>query len=165
RERAAQMAPALVERISAVDASDDDRILYGQFLFNNEAGQGQYNCARCHTNGWSYGARSQLSTEQLLEEWPRLAESGYLREYRPGAGAFGPSLWTIEERYPTVQGHVEFVTVGGGFGPQDSNQMPGFGGREDPDLEDEDGNPLQYPALLTPEQIEAVVAYERSLGE
>jgi mono/diheme cytochrome c family protein len=155
----------LVERISAAEADEQDQILYGEFLFNNTAGQGEFNCARCHTNGWSYGARSDESVAALIDEWPKLESTGILTAYAPGAGAFGPSLWTVENHYPTAEGQIAFVTAGGGFGSQDSNQMPGFGGREDERLVDAEGNPLRYPALLTQEQIAAVVAYERSLGE
>ncbi len=155
----------LVERISDAEADERDQILYGEFLFNNTAGEGEYSCARCHTNGWSYGARSDESVAALIEEWPRLESTGILRAYVPGGGAFGPSLWTVKNHWPTAEGQIGFITAGGGFGSQDSNQMPGFGGREDEKLVDAEGNPLRYPALLTQDQIAAVVAYERSLGE
>jgi mono/diheme cytochrome c family protein len=93
-------------------------------------------CGRCHTQGWAYG-----------EPGP------------PGGGAFGPSLAggaTIRQ-FPLVEGtdsHVEFVTKGAeyakaygtrGVGGNEAGGMPGFG------------------EMLTPEQIKAVVEYERSL--
>jgi mono/diheme cytochrome c family protein len=161
----AAAAQRLYDRVTAAGANDRDQRLYGELLFGNPAGNAEFNCARCHTNGWSYGARSEAATAALIAEWPRLESTGILTGFRSGAGAFGPSLWSIASSYPTVSGHVDFVTVGGGFGPQDSNQMPGFGGREDPVLTDAAGNPVRYPAVLTPEQIAAIVAYERSLGE
>lgn len=93
-------------------------------------------CARCHTQGWPYG------------------EPG-----APGGGAYGPSLVggaTIRQ-FPLVEGqdsHVEFVSKGAeyakaygvrGVGGNEAGGMPGFG------------------EMLTPEQIKAVVEYERGL--
>ena len=44
-----------------------------------------------------------------------------------------------------------------------TGMMPGFGGRVDPDVVDYDtGGDAIYSRILTPEQIAAVVAYERS---
>ena len=43
--------------------------------------------------------------------------------------------------------------------------MPGFAGRTDDDLTDrETGASITYSQIYTPEQIAAIVAYERSLG-
>ena len=55
--------------------------------------------------------------------------------------------------------------MGVGFGNARSGtgMMPGFGGRVDPDVVDYDtGGDAIYSRILTPEQIAAVVAYERS---
>ncbi len=87
-------------------------------------------CARCHTQGASYG------------------EPGV-----PGGGAFGPALigGATLRQFPTVDSHVEWVSetapIGSQYGVrgQSSGRMPFFGD------------------MLTQEQIEAVVQYERGL--
>lgn len=92
------------------------------------------NCARCHTKGYSYGE-------------PKVSGGG---------GAFGPNLTggVLLRQFPGTDGvedHIEFVTSGSEFqtpyGSQGigSGRMPGFGN------------------LLTREQIEMIVAYERGL--
>jgi mono/diheme cytochrome c family protein len=93
------------------------------------------NCARCHTKGWSYGLPGLMG----------------------GGGAFGPNLTggvTLRQFPPLaggVQKHVEFVTTGSDFqktyGSQGigSGRMPGFG------------------QILSREQIDEIVIYERSL--
>lgn len=93
------------------------------------------NCARCHTKGYSYGD-----------------------PFIPGGGgAFGPNLTAgvVQRQFPAltggVQKHVEFVTTGSDFQKQygtqgiGSGRMPGFG------------------KLLTKEQIDEIVIYERGL--
>ncbi len=100
-------------------------------------GEGLFNinCARCHTKGYSYGQ-------------PKVPGGG---------GAFGPNLTGGVElrQFPEVadglKKHIEFVTTGSDFQKQyglqgiGSGRMPGFGG------------------ILTTEQIEKIVAYERGL--
>jgi mono/diheme cytochrome c family protein len=93
------------------------------------------NCARCHTKGYSYGEP----------------------ETPGGGGAFGPNLTggvelrQFPEAADGVKKHIEFVTTGSDFQKQyglqgiGSGRMPGFGG------------------ILTAEQIEKIVAYERGL--
>ena len=150
----------------AVDPASDDYLRYGELLFTNPAAQGANACARCHTPGFSYGASGPEATAQLMAEWPRLAEAGVLTGYRSGAGHVGPSLQGIETHFPTVGGHEDFVRtgseVGTGYGNARSGTgaMPGFGGRTD-DL-DVIGTVVRS-RVLTPEQIVAIVAYERSL--
>ena len=150
----------------AVDPASVDYLRYGELLFTNPAAQGANACARCHTPGFSYGASGPEATAQLMAEWPRLAEAGVLTGYRSGAGHVGPSLQGIETHFPTVGGHEDFVRtgseVGTGYGNARSGTgaMPGFGGRTD-DL-DVIGTVVRSP-ILTPEQIVAIVAYERSL--
>jgi mono/diheme cytochrome c family protein len=93
------------------------------------------NCARCHTKGYSYGD-----------------------PFIPGGGgAFGPNLTAgvTLRQFPAlsegIQKHTEFVTTGSEFqqpyGTQGigSGRMPGFG------------------QILSKEQIEQIVIYERSL--
>ena len=150
----------------AVDPASVDYLRYGELLFTNPAAQGANACARCHTPGFSYGASGPEATAQLMAEWPRLAEAGVLTGYRSGAGHVGPSLQGIETHFPTVGGHEDFVRtgseVGTGYGNARSGTgaMPGFGGRTD-DL-DVIGTVVRS-RILTPEQIVAIVAYERSL--
>jgi mono/diheme cytochrome c family protein len=100
-------------------------------------GEGLFNinCARCHTKGYSYGD-------------PKVPGGG---------GAFGPNLTNgVEMRqFPEaadgLKKHTEFVTTGSDFQKQyglqgiGSGRMPGFG------------------SILTAEQIEKIIAYERGL--
>lgn len=91
------------------------------------------NCARCHTRGWSYGE-------------PEVQ----------GGGRYGPSLRggaTIRQ-FPVEEDMVKFVTVGveygqpygvGGIGQSAGGGMPHFG------------------TTLTQDEIQQIVAYERSL--
>ena len=101
-----------------------------------------------------------------MAEWPRLAEAGVLTGYQPGAGHVGPSLQGIETHFPTARGHEGFVgsgsEIGSGFGSSRSGTggMPGFGGRTD---ELDVIGTVVRSRILTPEQIVAIVAYERSL--
>ena len=93
------------------------------------------NCPRCHTKGWSYGEPDV-----------------------PAGGAYGPNLrdGATLRQFPLREDHIEFITVGAeyaeeygvrGVGDDAGGGMPGFG------------------AQLTPEQIEAIVDYERGLGD
>jgi len=131
---------------------------WGSYIFTNRADGGVYGCARCHTAGWSYNAAEvlDLSGEPL--------QDGYVQ----GGGAHGPNLTggVTLSRFPTAEEHAAFISsgseVGVAYGSPSApktggGQMPGFGGREDPD------RAQIYEPLLTPEQIAAVVAYEREL--
>ena len=104
------------------DLDPDD----GEVLFKT-------NCARCHTNGWSYGEPEEM-----------------------GGGGFGPNLTNgaTTRQFPDVESMIEFITNGSEYGKpygargQGGNEgggMPGFG------------------SILTPEQIEAIIEYERGL--
>jgi len=72
---------------------------------------------------------------------------------RPGSGAFGPNLTGADtlRQFPDIAKHVEFVTAGSddekNYGARGvgTGRMPGFG------------------EMLTAEQIQAIVDYERSL--
>ena len=85
---------------------------YGEALFNMDLASGAYSCARCHTNGYSYG------------------DPGV-----PGQGAFGWNLTGGSEntRFPNESDQVEFVQTGSeqgvGYAPQaqGTGRMPGFG--------------------------------------
>lgn len=71
----------------------------------------------------------------------------------PGGGAFGPSLYNSPNQFPEAEEQVGFVAEGAengeryGLNGQSSGRMPYFS------------------QVLTPEQIEAIVEYERSLEE
>ncbi len=169
--------PSLTDRVAidaaidawletATDPASDSYLSYGELLFNNASAQGANNCARCHTPGFSFGATSKAATADLLETWPRLSESGILTGWQPGAGHVGPDLAGVEAHFSTSQRQSEFIgtgsEVGIGFGNArtGSGGMPGYGGRVD-DLDVVGA--VERSWLLTPEQIDAVVAYERSL--
>lgn len=107
--------------------SDEEILDMGAQLFGA-------NCARCHTQGWSYDQPGEMG----------------------GGGQFGPNLTngSTERQFPGDSGydkHVTFVAEGSDFqqpygtGGIGSGRMPGFA------------------SILTKEQIEAIVRYERSL--
>jgi mono/diheme cytochrome c family protein len=103
---------------------------YGEALFNLDLASGAYSCARCHTQGWSWG------------------EPGVT-----GQGAFGWNLTggSTNAHFPNESDMVSFVKNGSVLGAkyglqgQGSGRMPGFG------------------ALLTDQQVQAIVEYVRSL--
>jgi len=150
----------------ATDPASPDYSDYGELIFNNGAAQGAYGCARCHTPGFSYGATDDEATASLIAEWPQLAESGILTGYRPGTGHVGPSLASVGTRFSTADRQADFVRSGSAVGVGYGNArggtggMPGFGSRTE-DL-DVIGTTVRS-RILTPEQIAAVVAYERGL--
>lgn len=118
----------------------------GQALFNLEAANGTYSCARCHTKGWSYGQ-------------PEVSGGGFL----------GPNLTNgaTVRQFPSFQSHVAFIIEGSeagqpfGSGGNGSGQMPSFG--FNPNAEEDDAKLAPEQFMLTIEQIEAIVEYERSL--
>ena len=127
----------------------------GEALFNlgeyDAFASGAYSCARCHTQGWSYGM-------------PGVAGGG---------GALGSNLTGGSElrQFETKEQQQEFVSIGSelgkpyGKGGIGDGQMPGFGlnpSAIDPKTAQATGmTPAQ--TMYTQDQIAAVVAYERSL--
>jgi mono/diheme cytochrome c family protein len=103
---------------------------YGEALYNLELASGAYSCARCHTQGWSWGD-------------PGVA----------GQGAFGWNLTggSVNAHFPNEADMIDFIKNGSVLGAkyglqgQGSGRMPGFG------------------AMITDEQIQAIVEYVRSL--
>ena len=85
---------------------------YGEALFNNDLGGGAYSCARCHTQGWSYGQPGE-----------------------PGQGAFGWNLTagSTDAHFPDDAEMEDFIRLGSengqGYGRQGqgSGRMPAFG--------------------------------------
>lgn len=133
---------------------------YGAILFDNPAAGGTYSCARCHTYGWSFDATTDGDDSIDGHAGP------IIESYNIGGGFFGPNLTggSTLDQFETAAQHSDFVTAGqsigqtyGRGGAGGNGQMPGFGLRTDDDLE------ITYPATLTQDQIDAVVAFERNL--
>lgn len=108
---------------------------------------GAYACARCHTSGWSYG-----------------------RPKVPGGGGFGPNLTGGSEirQFPAASLQESFVSAypkqGTSYGTNgiSSGRMGSFG--TNPNAQDPKTAIMnEDQVMLTPAQIAAVVAYERSL--
>ena len=169
-DEATVAAHARVDTITKAPEGSPSQALYGKYLFNNPASSYQYNCARCHTKGFSYdGANVETKTGEPL--FP----SGLI----PGGGFFGPNLTNgvTTRQFETAASHDDFIAAGSKIGVkygqygQGTGKMPGFGTRTEdrcqiPPDPGEGGAPIAdcvYPAILTPEQIAAIVAYERSL--
>ena len=131
--RAARCPPDVADDIQAsIDAAvaSGEASSVGEAIFNLELGSGAYSCARCHTQGWSYGEPGETGPGCLrLEPHRRCHQQPFQQRSRHDR--------LLQERLRIRQ-------VYGNQG-QGSGRMPGFG------------------ALLTDEQIEAVVEYVRSL--
>ncbi|MCU1393598.1 MAG: hypothetical protein JWM34_2026 [Ilumatobacteraceae bacterium] len=84
----------------------------GEALFNLDLDSGAYSCARCHTQGWSYG------------------DPG-----KPAQGAMGPNLTAgaTDAHFPNEADQIDFVSKGSetgkkyGLQSQGSGRMPAFG--------------------------------------
>lgn len=110
----------------------------------------QENCARCHTKHWSY-----IDTFATTKDPDSNTIPYTLFDVLgvPGGGAFGPNLTgdVTLRQFPDVQDHIDFISSGSDFEQPygtrgvGSGRMPGFG------------------FMLSPKQIEAIVAYERGL--
>jgi len=156
------------------DPNHPDYLTYGELLFINRADSGAYSCARCHTSGWSFdGANDRDVNGDPVTALPD-GTPGYVQ----GGGWFGPNITGGSEigQFPNVDTHVDFIRKGTadgeryGVAGQGSGQMPGFSTRIDDDISEEvevDGVTVEqskeWPASLTEDQIQAVVAYARSL--
>jgi mono/diheme cytochrome c family protein len=105
---AQQAAQQLVDagKYATVDAA------MGEALFNLDLSSGAYSCARCHTQGWSYG------------------DPGVT-----GQGAFGWNLTggSVASHFPNEADMIAFIKAGSVNGArygrqgQGSGRMPGFG--------------------------------------
>jgi mono/diheme cytochrome c family protein len=105
-------------------------------------------CARCHTKGFSYGQ-------------PDLS----------GGGAYGPNLTNGDElrQFPGITDQIDYVTKGATYGK--SYGTRGIGSMapdprldvETPGAAQQGGGMPKFDEMLTPEQIQAVVTYERGL--
>ena len=130
QDRIANDVQAAAEALQAEGKYDTVDEAMGEALFNLNTSSGAYSCARCHTQGWSWG------------------DPGVT-----GQGAFGWNLTggATAKHFPDQASMESFLAAGSEYGKrygvqgQGSGRMPGFG------------------AMLTPEQIQAVVEYVRSL--
>jgi mono/diheme cytochrome c family protein len=119
-----------IDTVARQSVEDGTYASYGEALYNLDLASGAYSCARCHTQGWSWGE-------------PGVA----------GQGAFGWNLTggSTNATFANENDMIEFIRAGSQFGArygiqgQGSGRMPGFG------------------AMLTDEQIRAIVEYVRSL--
>jgi len=127
------------------DQQLEDLVAYLQSITLDPAAVKEENLARYGTDGRALfeGFCARCHTQGAAYGEPGV----------PGGGAFGPALigGATLRQFPTVESHVEWVAetapVGSQYGVrgQSSGRMPYFGD------------------MLTPEQIEAVVQYERGL--
>ena len=161
--------------------SHPEYLTYGELLFTNRADAGAYGCARCHTAGWSYNGASDIDVSGDPLNLDADGNPGYVQ----GGGWFGPNLTnaSTHSQFPQADQMIDFIRTGSadgiryGTAGQGSGQMPGFAIRQDGDLVadaqvenvrefsvDVGGEPvIEWPALLTEDQLAAIVAYERSL--
>jgi len=166
-----------------LDASIDDEILLGELLFNNPAAGGAYGCARCHSAGYSWNA-NDFPDNSLIE--PIQNGGG---GFGPSLIGVRDQFETSEEMVDFIITGSENGVAYGAYGQGDGGgQMPGFGGcwaesdavgvvpRIQLDritghcdgtnvisLEANDGEAIPRDGMLSQSQIEAIVAYERSL--
>jgi mono/diheme cytochrome c family protein len=112
----------------------------GELLFMN-------NCARCHTRGWSYFDPTDPNPE---------GTDGTVAPGPMGGGAYGPNLTggDVNNQFPPPGGESElFEWISAGV---PANAQYGIRGISS-------GRMPHFGATLTKEQIEAIMAYERSL--
>lgn len=141
-----EVPPLEVNRLST-----EDEIKLGEILFNNQdLGAGAYSCARCHVAGAAYG--------QGWQPFSRLQ-----------MGSFGPNLVGIENE-ATEQQHFDLIWNGMVPGQlyfsrrQGNPQMPAFGANPNTGQSEEGVPDLGEAGMLEPEQVWAIVTYERNLS-
>jgi mono/diheme cytochrome c family protein len=137
-----------------------DELWLGEILFGlTSPGSGAYNCARCHIPGAAYG-KGDLPFDE-----PNPPATG--RQSNGGITAMAPNLAGIEDVSTPLQ-HYNLVMQGSQDGKQyfsrriGSGKMPGFG--MNPSAGVADVPQLGLGGEYTPEQVWAVVAYERALS-
>ncbi|HKY15127.1 MAG TPA: cytochrome c [Microthrixaceae bacterium] len=131
---------------ACLDEAENLRL--GEILFNLDTASGAYSCARCHVPGWSYD-----------KPWESIDEIS--------RGRYGPNLVGIENDL-TITQQFNLVMAGSedgriyGANHQGSGRMPGFG--LNPNQGDTTVPQLGPAGMLTPEQVWAIVVYERNLS-
>ena len=135
-----QAQKVMLEQAQQEAKSEGKTAIDGQVLFN-------VNCARCHTEGYSIGE-------------PNV----------PGGGAYGPNLTGGSEtrQFPNQQDMIDFITKGAEFGKPYGvrgigNLAPAVRSGTDPGQAMQGGGMPYFGTLLTPDQINAIVDYERGL--
>jgi cytochrome c553 len=153
-----------LEKAAAIKAGhpykSDGEALFNLGYYSDFAG-GAYSCGRCHTQGWSYGDKTN-----------------------DGSGAFGPNLSAVTQQFPGavlgVNQQIDFVCQGSeqgkqyGVHGQGSGRMPAFCQKPayNPDTDPaasqpnvpktDQGDPGS--GMMTRDQVRQIVAYERGLG-
>jgi len=132
-----------------------DQLELGEILFNlNSTASGAYSCARCHVPGFSFG-----------QPWAPVETTA--------RGRFAPSLlgvenqMTLKQQYTLVMQGTKYGVIYGA-NSLGSGRMPAFG--LNPNFGDatitpgDSGIPqLGKDGMFTPEQVYAIVIYERNL--
>ncbi len=101
-----------IDAAALKSVEDGEYQSYGEALYNLELASGGFSCARCHTQGWSWG------------------DPGVT-----GQGAFGWNLTggSVDAHFPNAADMVDFIKNGSVLGAkygiqgQGSGRMPGFG--------------------------------------
>ena len=101
-----------IDTVARQAVADGTYASYGEALYNLDLAGGAYSCARCHTQGWSWGD-------------PEVA----------GLGAFGWNLTggAVNSNFSSQEELTEFIRRGSQLGArygiqgQGSGRMPGFG--------------------------------------
>jgi len=101
-----------IDTLARQAVADGTYASYGEALYNGDLASGAYSCARCHTQGWSWGE-------------PGVA----------GQGAFGWNLTggSTNSTFANESDMINFIKQGSQFGArygiqgQGSGRMPGFG--------------------------------------
>jgi mono/diheme cytochrome c family protein len=134
-EVAAEQAAAALDWQRTTQSATDGEILF------------MGNCARCHTRGWSYFDPTDPNPE---------GTDGTVAPGPMGGGAYGPNLTggDVNNQFPPPGGESElFEWISAGV---PANAQYGIRGISS-------GRMPHFGATLTKEQIEAIMAYERSL--
>lgn len=139
---------ALVAYLKSIQLAPDKALEEAKPLGTDGAAIFSAYCARCHTKGATYGL-------------PDL----------PGGGAYGPNLTNGSElrQFPNIAEQIDYITKGAEYGK--SYGVRGIGSMAPAirlDVETagaamQGGGMPMFGQLLTPEQIQAVVNYERGL--
>jgi len=129
--------------------SEADNLRLGEIVFGlHDVAAGAYSCSRCHVPGASFG-----------QDWKSVEVTG--------RGQLGPSLIGIEENL-TIGQHYQLIMRGSEFGKlygankQGSGRMPGLGSNAN--FGDPKVPQLGTEGMLTPEEVWAIVVYERNLS-